>query len=132
MTAFKYILFAVIATGLNLLFQFFSLQVYSGLASLYLAMAVGTIAGLLCKYILDKKYIFYQPSQSVKQDAGRFMLYSLTGVFTTAIFWGTEIAFDFWLAFDAAKYIGGALGLATGYVLKFFLDRQFVFRESAS
>jgi putative flippase GtrA len=69
MIAVKYVVFAVIATALNLLFQFISFHVYNGFASLYAAMAVGTAAGLLCKYFLDKKYVFLHKSVSKKRDA---------------------------------------------------------------
>ena len=92
MLAVKYSLFAAISTGFNLFFQFFSLLIYSSIGSLYMAMFVGTLAGLVAKYILDKKYIFYHTPKSKGDDAKKFMIYSFMGVFTTAIFWGTEIA----------------------------------------
>ena len=128
MIAVKYVAFAVVATLLNLLFQFISFLVYDGFASLYVAMAAGTAAGLLSKYILDKKFIFYHKPTSKKNDATKFFFYSLTGVFTTFIFWGTEIAFDSMFDAEAAKYIGAVVGLAIGYTFKFFLDKTFVFR----
>ncbi len=45
----------------------------------------------------------------------------------TAIFWATETGF--WLAFGthAAREIGAVLGLAVGYVVKYQLDRRYVF-----
>ena len=131
MIAVKYVLFAVVATLLNLLFQYMSFQLYNGFASLYVAMAAGTGAGLLSKYILDKKYIFYHKPASKKNDAAKFFFYSLTGVFTTFIFWGTEIAFDAMFDVESAKYIGAVVGLAIGYTFKFFLDKTFVFREQS-
>ena len=66
MLALKYTLFAVISTVINLLFQYSCFQIYSGFASLYIAMFVGTIAGLITKYILDKKWIFYDVHEEVK------------------------------------------------------------------
>ena len=69
----KYSLFTTISTLANLLFQYLSLQVYSSIASLYIAMFFGTLARLVAKYIgaviglmigyiikyfLDKKYVF--------------------------------------------------------------------------
>jgi len=123
----RYIIFALISTAINLLFQFFSFKVYSGFASLYLAMAVGTLAGLLVKYILDKKYIFFHETKSKKEDAQKFILYSLMGVVTTFIFWGVEIGFDKVFGGETAKYIGGFIGLAIGYSIKYFLDKRFVF-----
>ena len=132
MIAIRYAAFAVFATLLNLLFQFLSLMLYTGMASLYIAMAAGTLAGLIAKYILDKKFIFYHKPKSKKNDATKFFFYSLTGVFTTFIFWGTEILFDAMFDTEIAKYIGAVIGLAIGYVIKFYLDKTFVFREKSA
>jgi putative flippase GtrA len=132
MIAIRYAAFAVVATLLNLLFQFLSLLVYAGMGSLYVAMAAGTLAGLIAKYILDKKFIFYHKSESKKHDATKFFFYSLTGVFTTFIFWGTEILFDALLDTEVAKYVGAVIGLAIGYVIKFYLDKTYVFRETSA
>ena len=86
MLALKYSLFAVLSTLVNLLFQYFSFTLYAGWGSLYVAMFVGTLAGLVAKYILDKKWIFYHTPKDKKDDARKFALYSLMGVFTTVIF----------------------------------------------
>ena len=75
MVAFKYSIFALISTLFNLLFQYFSFLVYEGFASLYLAMFVGTLAGLIVKYVLDKKFIFYHEVENKKDDAKKFALY---------------------------------------------------------
>lgn len=127
--AIKYAVFAAMATCINLLGQYVSLLVYSSLFSLYLAMCVGTLTGLLSKYILDKKYIFYHQTKSKTDDGKKFLLYSFTGIFTTLIFWGTEIAFDIMFTTPAAKYIGAIIGLSIGYVCKYLLDSQFIFRK---
>lgn len=127
MIVVKYTVFAVISTGCNLLFQYLSFAVYSGFAGLYVAMFFGTLAGLVAKYILDKKYIFYHIVKDKKDDAKKFALYSLMGVFTTIIFWGTEIAFDALIQDPNAKYIGAIIGLSIGYVIKYFLDKKYVF-----
>jgi putative flippase GtrA len=127
MIAFKYTVFALISTLFNLLFQYLSFLVYEGFASLYLAMFVGTLAGLVVKYVLDKKFIFYHEVESKKDDAKKFALYSLMGVFTTIIFWGTEIAFDALSNNENAKYLGAVIGLSIGYVIKYFLDKKYVF-----
>ncbi len=92
-------------------------------------MFFGTLAGLILKYILDKKYIFYHKPKNKKDDGKKFALYSLMGVFTTFIFWGFEIGFDFAFHSEIAKYIGAILGLSIGYVVKYFLDKKFVFKE---
>jgi putative flippase GtrA len=90
-------------------------------------MFCGTLAGLIVKYVLDKKFIFYHQVTDKKDDAKKFALYSLMGVFTTIIFWGTEITFDALYQSSYAKYIGAVLGLSIGYVIKYFLDKKFVF-----
>jgi len=125
--AIKYTIFAVTSTLFNLLFQYFSFLGYSGFGSLYVAMFIGTLAGLVVKYILDKKFIFYHVVENKKDDAMKFVLYSLMGVFTTIIFWGTEMAFHALSEEPNAKYIGAVIGLSIGYVIKYFLDKKYVF-----
>ena len=127
MLVLKYTLFAVVSTLFNLFFQYCVFQVYGGFGSLYMAMAAGTLVGLLTKYVLDKKYIFYHTPKDKKDDVGKFMLYSCMGVLTTIIFWGTEIGFNAVFTSPEAKYVGAVIGLTTGYVIKYFLDKKFVF-----
>ena len=127
MLAIKYTVFAAISTLFNLLFQYFSFFVYTGFGALYVALFIGTLAGLVVKYILDKKFIFYHVIENKKDDAKKFALYSLMGIFTTVIFWGTEIAFDALFENPNAKYMGAVIGLSIGYVIKYFLDKKYVF-----
>ena len=125
---FKYSFFALIATIINLFTQFISLAIYSQDFSLYIAMFFGTLTGLIAKYILDKKYIFYYVVKDKKEDSQKFILYSIMGVFTTLIFWGFEIGFDYIFDSEIAKYIGAIIGLSIGYITKYFLDKKFVFK----
>lgn len=127
MLVIKYTIFAVISTLFNLLFQYLSFLIYSDFAALYVAMFMGTLAGLVAKYILDKKFIFYHTPINKKDDAKKFALYSLMGVFTTIIFWGTEIAFGTFSQDPNAKYLGAVIGLSIGYIIKYFLDKKYVF-----
>ncbi len=129
MIAFRYVLFAIISTVVNLAFQYLSFLFYSGFLSLYVAMFFGTLAGLVLKYVLDKKYIFFHTPKSKKDDGKKFLLYSLMGVFTTFIFWGFEITCDYFLAFENAKYLGAVIGLSIGYIVKYNLDKKFVFKD---
>lgn len=123
-----YALLAAIATAINIFAQALSVWLYSGVAGIALSMVAGTGAGLIVKYVLDKRYIFRFKAENVAHDGRLFMLYSLMGVFTTVIFWGTELAFHF--AFQSAelRYLGGVIGLAIGYLTKYELDKRFVFR----
>jgi len=127
MIAFKYSVFAIISTFFNLLFQYFSFLMYEDFGALYVAMFIGTLAGLVVKYVLDKKFIFYHVVEDKKDDAKKFALYSLMGVFTTIIFWGTEIILDTLSQDPNAKYLGAVIGLSIGYVIKYFLDKKYVF-----
>ncbi len=127
MLALKYTIFAAISILINLLFQYLSFFFHSGFASLYVAMFVGTLAGLIAKYVLDKKWIFYHTPKDKKDDVKKFILYSFMGVFTTIIFWGTEIAFNYLVRTPNAKYLGAMIGLSVGYVIKYYLDKKYVF-----
>jgi putative flippase GtrA len=122
-----YCFFALIATGVNLLTQWPFFVYFSGKWILYVAIAFGTLSGLITKYVLDKKWIFFYSATDKKDDLYRFSLYSLMGFFTTLIFWGTEISFYYFFDFRGSQYIGGALGLMVGYSIKYTLDKRYVF-----
>lgn len=127
MPFFLYVTFAFISSGINLSFQHVVFFLLHGWATLYVALFVGTLAGLVTKYMLDKKWIFHYQAGNKKEDLHKFGLYSLMGVFTTIIFMGTEMAFYHMFSFKGSQYIGGALGLTVGYALKYQLDKKFVF-----
>ena len=127
MLAVKYIFFAIISTIVNLAFQFFSFLLYEGFGALYIAMFAGTLAGLIVKYVLDKKLIFYHQVEDGKDDVKKFTIYSIMGVFTTIIFWGVEMTFHYLFSNPNSKYIGAIIGLSIGYVIKYFLDKKYVF-----
>ncbi|MFP4362651.1 MAG: GtrA family protein [Spirochaetia bacterium] len=127
MLAVKYTIFALTAMGINLATQKAVLFIYSGSLSLYLAIIAGTGTGLIVKYMLDKRFIFYYKTSGHAENVSRFFLYSFMGVFTTLIFWFSELSAHFIFQTDYAKYIGGALGLTIGYITKYFLDKRFVF-----
>ena len=123
----RYALFAVVATLVNLGTQAVVLQLYYGRLALTVALIFGTATGLVTKYVLDKHWIFFDPSIGVAAYRRSFTLYTVTGVLTTAIFWGLEYAFDGLTPDGGWRYLGGAIGLAIGYAVKFQLDRRFVF-----
>ena len=79
------------------------------------------------KYILDKRWIFYDETGGLKPQGTKFLLYSLNGVFTTAIFWISEAGFWFVWRSDIMREVGAIIGLVVGYITKFHLDSRFVF-----
>lgn len=126
----RYSAFAVLATLANLAMQRLALALVEGSQGYVLAVVSGTAVGLILKYILDKHWIFFDNSSGIAVHGRKFTLYTVMGVFTTLIFWGSETAF--WLAWktDLMREVGAVLGLAVGYVIKYHLDRRFVFRNS--
>ena len=124
----RYAAFAVLATIANLAVQRLVLAVNESPVGFAAAVFAGTLAGLVLKYVLDKRWIFDDRSTGLAAHGRKFTLYTAMGLVTTAIFWGTETAF--WLIWgtDAMRELGAVLGLAVGYVIKYNLDRRFVFQ----
>mgnify|MGYP006306340919 FL=1 len=127
----RYAAFALLAVLANLATQ--RLVLWSGDTPprFVLAVAAGTLVGLVVKYALDKRWIFFDGSTGVRAHGRKFTLYTAMGLVTTAIFWGTETAF--WLAWQThtMRELGAVLGLAIGYIVKFQLDRRYVFADAA-
>ena len=125
-TAVLYALFALVSTSVNLGVQASVLFLTD---HLLLVLAAGTLAGLPVKYVLDKRYIFGVQTASVRHDGALFALYTGFSVVSTAVFWSVE-----WVAYavtdsHAVTLAGGAVGLAIGYAVKYWLDSRFVFVE---
>jgi putative flippase GtrA len=131
-TAGKYIVFAAIATGCNLGTQALLDRAYNGSFSVYLSLFVGTLVGLVVKYLLDKSFIFYDETTGLARRGWQFVRYGLTGVLTTAIFWGMELGALHLFGNQTARYLGGAVGLAIGYWLKYQLDKRLVFLQKTA
>ncbi|AMO24430.1 GtrA family protein [Ramlibacter solisilvae] len=129
--AITYAAIAVIASAVNLAFQFVSTRLYAGLYATALSVAVGTLAGLPVKYMLEKRHIFEFRANSLVHEGETFLVYSILGVGTTLVFWGVEFSFDALFASEAMRYVGGALGLTAGHVMKYQLDKHFVFCRPA-
>lgn len=131
--ALRYVAFAIAATVVNLGVQRIVISVASGTKGFVMAVFFGTLAGLFLKYVLDKKWIFYdRQTTGVTAQGRQFSVYLLMGVGTTVIFWGTETVF--WLIWQThtMRELGAVLGLGVGYVVKYNLDRRFVFSQVAS
>ncbi len=127
-----YSLFAVLAMAANILAQEAALLIYGAAYAMAFAILSGTAVGLVVKYLLDRHYIFQASARPLHRDFGQFIAYGSTGVLTTLLFWGTEIAFDLLFENRAARYAGAVLGLSIGYVIKYRLDRRFVFNTATS
>lgn len=117
--------FAILATLANLASQRAVLALLPG--GLLIALAMGTLVGLVVKYWLDKTWIFSGTKHARASETGTFGLYAATGIITTLIFWGFESAA--WLIWQShlAREAGAVAGLAIGYLVKYRLDRRFVF-----
>lgn len=122
-----YAVFAGIATLVNLLAQMATVQIYAGKFSIPVSVLAGTIIGIAIKYLLDKHYIFRKAYSGAVRQLRSAGLYLLASVATTLIFWGAEAGFQ--IAFGTAqmRYVGGAIGLTIGYVIKYHLDKRFAF-----
>lgn len=126
---FRYMLFALLATLANLLAQRAVLSVDDTGSRFVEAVAIGTLTGLILKYILDKFWIFKDFNSGLKEHGRKVILYMGTGIVTTALFWLVEVAF--WLTWqtDLMREIGAVIGLSFGYVIKYRLDRRYVFTD---
>jgi len=124
----RYVLFAVLATLVNLVTQEATIR-FAPIAPLSSSIILGTAAGFILKYWLDKRWVFDDGYSNHRQELQKITLYGAFSVLTTLVFWGFEVAFWMIWQTDLAKYAGAVLGLAIGYVAKFLLDRTFVFKE---
>lgn len=124
-----YVVFAIVATIVNLFTQEIASTLFQYEYEIIVSMFTGTLAGLVVKYLLDKKFIFKFETKSQKQDVTTFFFYSLMGVVTTVLFGVTEYTFDLWFETKTMRYVGAVIGLSIGYVTKYYLDKKYVFIE---
>lgn len=126
----RYAGFAAVATLINLATQRLVLMGGPGTVMFMTALALGTLAGLVVKYVLDKRWIFFDVTTGAAAHGKKFTLYTIMGLVTTAIFWGMETIF--WLIWqtDLMRETGAIIGLAIGYIVKYNLDRRFVFTDA--
>ncbi|MCG8569449.1 MAG: GtrA family protein [Spirochaetes bacterium] len=141
-----YLSFAVISTWVNLgsqwmikwffmdipLFQASWLPVKK-LSNLFiLQLFTGTITGFVVKFLLDKLFVFKDQFQALDHTIKQFLIYGFLAIFTTLIFWFFEISFKILFLYEHAELIGGFIGLVIGYIIKFILDKKFVFINAQS
>jgi putative flippase GtrA len=127
--ALIYALVSALATVANIGTQAVSMWLYSGAYAVALSVLLGTAIGFPIKYVLEKKHVFGFKADNLGHDTRLFILYGFMGVFTTAIFWGIEFAFQVVFGTDAMRYLGGAIGLTLGSFIKYHLDKRFVFKQ---
>lgn len=123
-----YTIFAIAATASNIAAQELLIRFYQGTFHIAIGMAVGTGVGLVVKYLLDKRYIFNFRARNAAHDGQTFLLYTVMGLATTVIFWGFEFGFHHLFETKQMRYVGGVIGLAIGYIVKYSLDKRYVFR----
>lgn len=128
----RYVAFAIVATVGNLGAQRLVLKIDDSPQLFFPALLVGTIVGLLIKYVLDKRWIFADASSGLAAHGRKFSLYAVMGIATTMIFWGSESLFWLLWGTQLARECGAILGLSIGYVVKYRLDRRFVFADAHS
>jgi putative flippase GtrA len=96
----------------------------------FFALGAGTVTGFVFKFLADKFVVFGEKIETAasKRTARQIEVYFLFAILTTAIFWGTETLFK--LLWSELYLVGGVIGLAIGYSLKYVLDRKFVFSDA--
>ena len=128
----RYSAFAVIATLANLATQRGVLHFGESVVHYVLAVGAGTIVGLGVKYVLDKHWIFFDREGGLHSHGKKFSKYAAMGLITTVIFWGSETAFFLIWHTDIMREMGAILGLTVGYLVKYNLDKRFVFATGAA
>jgi putative flippase GtrA len=124
----RYATFAAIATVANIAAQRLIFATIDQEIRFLLALVAGTGVGLVLKYILDKKWIFFDAMRPLAAESRKFTFYTLTGIGTTLIFWGSEALFWVLWHTQSMRETGAILGLTIGYIIKYNLDRRYVFR----
>ncbi len=125
-----YTAFAIIAIALNPVAQRLVLAFYRSTLGFGVALILGTAIGLVAKYTLDKRRIFFDVSTGFNSHSRKLSLNTAMGLVTRLIFWGTETTF--WLIFktNLMRETGAVLGLTVCYFIKFHLDRHYVFADA--
>ena len=127
--AARYLLFAVIAGAMNLGAQAIVFAI-APIEPLALSILAGTGVGFVVKYLLDKRWIFFDDYDGAAKEARKIFLYGSFSVAMTLVFWGFEIGFLAIWGTNTAKYVGAVIGLAIGNFAKYLLDRTFTFKQS--
>jgi putative flippase GtrA len=122
----RYVYVAVLSGLCNIAAQQIVLWILPNLRVL-ISVVAGTAIGFLVKYICDKYWVFLDSYESHAVELRKVVVYGIFGVATTALFWAVELSFWFLFQTAEAKYAGAALGLTLGNVIKYQLDKHYVF-----
>jgi putative flippase GtrA len=128
--ASRYGLFALVAGAMNLGAQAVIFAI-APVAPLALSILAGTGVGFVAKYLLDKRWIFFDGYHGPGREARKIVLYGAFSVAMTLVFWGFEVGFLAIWQTNLAKYSGAVIGLSIGNFLKYRLDRAFTFNQNA-
>ncbi len=126
----RYVVFAVLAGLANLAAQEVAVRLVPTLP-LMVAILIGTGVGFVSKYVLDKKWIFLDRYEGHGTEARKVVVYGVSSVGTTLLFWAAELLFWHATGTVEGKYAGAVLGLALGNFIKYRLDRHFVFNKTS-
>ena len=125
--AVTYATFSILAIMANIGTQELTLWDESSSLNVFISVMAGTGVGLVIKYLLDKRYIFFFYVRNAMHEGRIFTLYTLMGLVTTLIFWGFEFSFYYFFEEKVMRYLGGIIGLTLGYLMKYQLDKRYVF-----
>lgn len=124
---FQYAIAAFGATVVNIGAQWLIVKTFgSGSSVIYISVLIGTVVGLIAKFAMDK-YLIFSDKAGGSQAITQMTKYAATGILTTLVFWGVELGFHYAYGSDLMRYVGGVVGLAVGYTLKYMIDTKYVF-----
>lgn len=134
----RYLIFAAIAIALNMLVfsaakfileQLFNYPDFAVIIK-YTAKLMGIASGFMLKYILDKKYVFNDSKGTLQEEAQKVGIYGLLSIFTTLLLFVISEGVERIIDWKYEVYAGWLIGLIIGYLLKYFLDKRFVFKQA--
>ena len=112
-----YFLFALLASFINIIGQHIFLTFNK---NLFLAVIVGSGAGLVFKYVLDNNFVF-DGKQPI--NIKTFFIYAFVGACITPIIWIVEVIFLNIFRTVFIRDVGALLGIALAYYLKYEMDK---------
>jgi putative flippase GtrA len=125
----RYVLFAVISGLANLACQQIVVWILPNL-QIMVSVVTGTAVGFVVKYLLEKRWVFLDSYDGHAAEFRKIVIYGFFGVATTLLFWAVELGFWHIWGTAEAKYIGAAVGLSLGNMIKYLLDRHYVFGKN--